>query len=343
MKYNSYVRRLERQLATIKSRDRLRPDKFWGYPERWPIDGAGLIFLGRAVDRFGSARFGAAWQGVHFTGRDKAFPRSRDKEFASPTEVAVICRNLSALEARKSPHFIIDSQELTQLEKFPHSEESEVLAWKIATHRLSNETWDEACDRIDDEDLRPGPSMKEQWDFTLRSIHQLVLSGRVSSFLRPREGGVPIPLESNLWNTDVWKDRFERCDLDPQRPFSHTEASGDDWSAKRQISASMYVYLSLDEFVSVVPGGDVSYSDSLGDQYLPPFIHLMIRVSRELGLGKEGAPLRKALIVEALKRGWRDARAGEGDMGEAFWSNLATAMREPGTQARRNSPEGKKV
>ena len=42
--------------------------EFWSMPSSWPMDPAGYVFLARAMDELGRARYGRDWTGEEFSG-----------------------------------------------------------------------------------------------------------------------------------------------------------------------------------------------------------------------------------------------------------------------------------
>ena len=325
MRYNQYIKLLEIQLAQARWREKSNTDPFWGRARDWPIDTPENLFLGRAVDALGREKFGMAWQGTSHAGAVDTLPGRHRRDLATPSEVAKVCRILLALP--EPPMILVSDEEFISLEQGREDENSELLAYEIASSRIDEQTWQKAVD-IFEELYDAGPTMAHQWRIVQSDLHDAMLSGSLRTFVRPLNGGEAKPCAPSIWNTENWRERFTFCRLHPEDPF--TKHAVDDVGMQ-------HIFVGRDDFAKLMRASSLT-SVALTNDYASPHLQIMLKVTRDMQLSRDAPPPRVENIVAALKRAWADSPyRGLPIGGSAFLKSLATALKEPGTQARRNS------
>lgn len=188
---------------------------FWGYPNKWPGDSAGYVFLARAVHRLGREIFGAEW-----IGDEPATPPLPPLEYFG-RGVSTNQLMFSILErfggARYQAIKPVDGDE----------KPSTYGIWPLspgptAEHReLFQEIYEARRDEAHARELR---LVKVR-----QTIERACRDGKLRTFVRPIEGGQPVPLDPVVWNTERTYARWCECKMDPNDPFGLGSTSARHW------------------------------------------------------------------------------------------------------------------
>ena len=335
MRYSQYIKSLELQLYRAKAREMPHENRFWSEQEEWPIDGPTSVFLARAVAVLGENRFGMAWQGIEYAGAVRPFLRSGFREQSTPGEVAWVCKFLHSTSHGRPD--TISEDEVALLDQAEPDEAVKWLAYEIACYRLSDHDWDLAADEYD-EVHEDGPNMAIQWDLVLSELHRSMLDGTLKTMFRAREGGEVKLGSPDVWNTEKWRSRFKSCSINPDSPFKD-HVSGSTWDNDSNSIKCSLIFVDRMGLNALIRNARSAVSAKSND-YASPHLQMMQKVSRDLRLNSETPPPRLDAIVDALRRAWQEGPHRQLPIGgDAFLRSLAKALKEPGTQARRNSPQ----
>ena len=315
-------RKLESALLPRPKSPYFRPHPFWGTPSKWPDDSSKYTFLARAVDRYGRALFGEFWIGVSSGGIVNDFPSTQDRMFATRAEVLRAARLLQAhapsLWNRSSPELIDGLAKLQAIDRDVSADAE--AAGVLASFEFSDEQWEEARSLVQNEPL-DGPDPATQWEAVLKGLLRHLRDESLQSAVRDLEGGASRPLSSTCWDTEAWRPRFERCQIDEVHPLRHAAAEDDP-------SHLVFIYVAtheLDEVVRPVLGGRPEHGLL---NYVPPYLDLLLKACRQLDV-KPGSKPSNAEIRPVLKRLWQEAGGAENELTSTLQDELATVLRPP--------------
>lgn len=300
----------------------LRLDAFWANRERWAIDGPGQVFLARAVDQLGLAKFGPSWIGVRYGGRPRPFPSADHRRFADRDQVLLAAE---LLRLHSPEVWAACGTQLAggieTLKATTSGRTAAALARELAEAGFSHDQWDEA-ERVECDLILEGSDPKSQWEAVLTELHGHLLDGSLASYVRPLEGGISRPLNARYWNTEVWRSRFRTCRFNDEEPYAPTAVAAD-------ADEGSFVFIDkngLDLLLKQQLGGP---SDGTPLEYEPPFLALVIAACRQLRITREN-PAEPEHIRAALDAIWNAHGADPKLLSAILKEKMVTILREPG-------------
>lgn len=165
-----------------------------------------------------------------------------------------------------------------------------------------------------------------------RITHRALLDGLLECRHRPQRGnGEMAPTPQAWWNNDEWHSRFQFGTVDPDNPVALVS-----YDEVRDHKNRAYLFVtrkSLDAVLRTI--GSVNNSEPSSqvpsNQYLSPYLRLMIAVSSRMEVAPGNQPLKK-LVVAALEaeaeRSWDGRPISKNQL-----DYMATLIRDPESQA----------
>lgn len=271
-------------------------DSFWS-GKGWPRDPSGYLFLGRAVEQIGFARFGTIWTGLEF--RTVARAPLPTTIVESPS---AIFRALQILERVRPDH------ELLKRRNEP--------VFSVPTDAILADGWEIARQQsIVDE--RNNAELCERAHEVRVEIAERCESGELETAYRKRLGGAMHRIPKDWWNTERYWYRFGSCQIIPEDPF---ELPRDD-------DRAAWIFITTDSLNRYLVSQPYSRSAASGPVHLSPYMRLMLSVSEALELSSENQP-KKEVVVAALREAWTGAMPLSAKLAEA----MATLLRQPESQ-----------
>ncbi len=178
------------------------------------------------------------------------------------------------------------------------------------------DAYERACDQADAELHDVQAKIAELKSSVARMIAEKCEAGVLITAARPKPGGKMTELEQHHWNIDNFRIRFLGCDISLSHPFSvHRDGRNECW-----------IFLtrdSLDHLLMTQPHGTSSLG---GDQYLSPYLRVMLAVSAKMGITAANQP-KKSVVVEEIRRVW-----GGDSLSAKLLETMATLIRDPESQ-----------
>jgi hypothetical protein len=231
-------------------------------PDWWPRDPHGFVFLARALEKIGAARIDG-WDGTETT-----------TDYVSP------------LPTDRSSYWDRQRADILLSEHRPDLGRPAIVIG-AGLHELTDEHWliaRELAQRLHDEGLPRLKRLQAAQDEVVKqsTTDQLILRIRLIS------GGPWSDFQKEWWNMHRPEERFRRCRIDPDAPFSDRLSENDHWIFATQDS--------LDEMLKREP--------IVRNQDAEPETRLMKIVTEERELLKARTPLpkRKTLKEEIQNR-----------------------------------------
>ncbi|WEK50984.1 MAG: hypothetical protein P0Y66_02595 [Candidatus Kaistia colombiensis] len=181
--------------------------EFWSDPSKWPFDGLGFLFLGRAIDRVGRAEFGDKWNGEELVAdASHIVPDSwADASFATKRYVN---ESLGA-------HF--------------HDYKPGVERWVVVQNASPNyrkqtiyigaEDWARGAKLLDAQSRKVAAQILRR-----QAVEQIIAAklaaGEFRAAARPVRGGELSPVPAAAWHTEMWRQRFDFCQMRLDKPFA---------------------------------------------------------------------------------------------------------------------------
>jgi hypothetical protein len=305
----------------------VNPLHFWAEPYRWPQDPAGYVFLARAVEAIGRARFGEEWAGKEVTTQFVQPLPSRETASASDRVHAhqilmrhhpeyVRMRELEAAELRARDGKSGSTASLPpSLNRLAPPLVAEIPSY-VRAKGWSAEWWSAAQAAVRREQEAQLPLVQR-----LGTVqHEIVRgceSGELVSAIRAKAGGKMEIVPRRWWNTESWRNRFVMCQLKPSEPFG-LGCTGEKYCWIFLASESLDKYLNGQPFAPVAANIDV---------HLSPYMKTMLAVAKRLNITAENQP--KLEVVKAeLRRCW----TGSEPLSDRLLTAAATLLREPESQ-----------
>jgi hypothetical protein len=299
---------------------------FWTNEQAWPRDPTGYVFLARAFNRIGSAKFGQEWTGQEGSVRlPELLP---EKLYAEDITSDTNARYWLSLDAQASK--ALNEREIRVVR--------EQTMYKVAKAKFASLTGPKPDEPKETSELTPQEWMrakeinKAEYDRSLplwtraRTVQTAVIEaceqGRLVSFHRPAAGGEMVAIPPVWWNADdVARWRFSSCSIDPTDVFRN----------QPRPSNHHWIYLSDDSlanFLSQQPNSDIR---AHFDVHLSPYLALMLSVAKKLEITPDNQP-KKDVVVAELKDAWPEGAPPSPTLAEY----MATALREIDSQGGRN-------
>jgi hypothetical protein len=177
-----------------------------------------------------------------------------------------------------------------------------------------------AYERADEQYERAREQAKADFQSTRESVARMIAEqcelGNLVTAARPKRGGEVTELGQHHWNIEDLRIRFLRCEISLDHPFAeHRLSQNDCW---------IYVKRGdLDSFLMTQPHGTSSLG---GDQYLSPYLRVMLAVSAKMGITAANQP-KKTVVVEEIRSAWR-----LNPLSANLIETMATLIRDPESQ-----------
>jgi hypothetical protein len=178
---------------------------FW-IDKRWPFDTPDFVFLGRAVDRIGMSLYPDQWDGGEFTADGEHWVPEAMSRANRVTRAYVSERMRAAF-----PDYLPTSRTLS-----PPSLNSLKRAFVVEEPSASD--WKRGVELLKDETAHIAGQLQRRFE-TMNFIAERCAAGSLVSATRAIRGGALVPLKASAWQTEVWQQRFDFCQMQPARPF----------------------------------------------------------------------------------------------------------------------------
>ena len=252
------------------------------------MDPSGFVFLARAYQEIGRAKFGDDWTDCEpylpgdFSGRFSFFDILKKEE-----------RQRSSEESEFLGRYLADSKaEQTAFEADPDRYRAEFVIRQADLDRARS-------------------AAQGRSDFVVSEIVRNCEGGTLLSYCRAVRGGAMRQIPEWQWNGAVGA-RFYCCEMSIKEPFSRAIAGGN----------HCFIFIernSLDHFLATQPFAVIPHGDDL---HLSPYLKVMLHVVRNWSIGPENQHTKEA-IQQAMVEAW----AGPGALSENLASSMATLRR----------------
>ncbi len=178
---------------------------FW-IEKRWPADAPDFTFLGRAIDRVGTALFPGEWDGGEFTADGEHWVPGSWFAANRATRAHVNERLKSAFPDYVPRHRTLSPPSLNSLRRAFIVEEPSPTDWLRGVELLKEET------------AKIGKQLVRKFA-AMRTLAEGCAGGTIISAARPIQGGLISVLPAEVWQTEVWDQRFHFCQMQPAEPY----------------------------------------------------------------------------------------------------------------------------
>jgi hypothetical protein len=309
----------------------------WSNPDEWRDEFPGHVFLARAVDTLGRARFGPAWEGVEWAGAPRTFPDPTSRYSATGAIVLDAASRLARIrpDMWADRHPALD-QALQSLRASSGAQRAQ-RASDIACWFFTADMWRAAQPRHwDDEEtseLDQTGDPAAQWTSVIKELVHQFQRGTLTCFRHPEHGGEFKEVLPHEWLNHSWMSRFDTCTM--------RDSPRDEWDEPE----ADYLYVcraGLESLLAQQPHLASLFTDI---HYLPPFLKFLVQAAVELDLREDEPDRLKPEIEEALEAlGKKTGIWLEHDSHYGGHKNLkevmATILRQPGAD---RGPTGLRV
>ena len=181
--------------------------EFWAMPSKWPFDGAGFLFLGRAIDRVGSAEFGEDWDGAEMLADASHIVPEKWADASFGTK-----KYVNEALARAYSDYNLGAERWVVVQDVSPN-------YRKQTIYIGAEDWTRAINLLDAQSQKVRAQILRR-----QTVEQLVASkcasGEFRSAGRPIRGGPLCPIPASAWHTEIWRQRFDFCQMRIDRPFA---------------------------------------------------------------------------------------------------------------------------
>jgi hypothetical protein len=178
----------------------------------WPYDQAGYVFILRAVGEVGRYQFNDAWTGrERFSRPTSPLPLWYDANEATQRSAIALLRS-HPNEPQTKP---------TTDHRYSELKPIRVMPGVVVDHR-PRERYEAARDISLKLYQEAVPAIK-RLETIIETMAAWLRSGELVSALRPQAGGaVGEPLPATIWQTERWRSRFFRGQMNPNNIFGTT-------------------------------------------------------------------------------------------------------------------------
>ena len=250
---------------------------FWKAPHSWPRDSRSHVFLARAINLIGTAKFREAWTGSEGT-----------TELYQALPVAPMAAGGSEYFAhnllmRHRPDF----------NRMPLNWHRTPFGTIPPTVQFTAEEWAAAHELVAQNHAQHGPALA-RFSAVVSQIASLAEEGRLHTAWRTKQGGEYREIPQEHWNTERFAQRFDFCQIQPFKPFELGSA-GDLYCL---------IFVTRDSLESVIAGLQSNPRD-------PADSHdVNVPTPNDLEC-YDLVPLpgkKQQIVFQALKETWKDGR-----------------------------------
>jgi hypothetical protein len=172
---------------------------FWAKRSAWPHDPAGYVFLARALDEIGRAKFGNEWTGK--------------ESITESVSLLPLIPELARPYEKEQAHKAL-------VTKRPEFQRQPVRYGRYGPAKImfTSEEWAAARATVQHEHDTRLPAL-QRLAAVQKEIVKRCEAGELVSAIRPVAGGAMREVPRDWWNTEKWHSRFVMCQLNPRKPF----------------------------------------------------------------------------------------------------------------------------